>query len=299
MPGSEEYFLGYNQDEIFKWVLAAEGHFRYVKPGSKSEDLACIVKHLAEIEGHSDEAVSHALIARGEDASRKYAELRDRAKDLRKKVQNSTISFPDGLKEIRNLRGYFESFNPKFDISKCSTCGSSEYVAQLQRGLGPMGRDKYLNPRRNNIWSVKEDMASVSKKDVLGIYGSELVAKAGEALFVQVDVATGKVGAPLHLRPSVWINMGLGVGIPLLALWRKMRNKWTLPLVVAGGHFFSKVVDYVQEVWAPLGAGFGTAYAATATQLGAGRGYVVKANKTVSALPIGTAPTPGRFAITG
>ncbi|KKM03626.1 hypothetical protein LCGC14_1772580, partial [marine sediment metagenome] len=64
--GSKEaYYLSFNRDEIFKNLIAGEGHFRNFN--SQKEDsvgfLNCIVKHLADAEGHCDEAVSHALIA--------------------------------------------------------------------------------------------------------------------------------------------------------------------------------------------------------------------------------------------
>jgi len=72
LTGKEDYFLNFNRDEIFKGIVAVEGHFRNVKPGFEAGDLACIVKHLADVEGHCDEAISHSLIAEGKETSSKF-----------------------------------------------------------------------------------------------------------------------------------------------------------------------------------------------------------------------------------
>ncbi len=270
MPGSEKYFLGFNKDEIFKWILAAEGHFRYVTSENKSEDRACIVKHLAEVEGHSDEAVSHALIIQGEDVSVKYAKLRDMAKDLRKRVQTSQLSFSEGLIKIRSLRSYFESFNPDYDISKCSTCGPKENVYRIEKtllmqsgnsfqdwNLGEMQRFKREKPLNYRQTSSRVGYYDMTKRnDVLGIYGAELVAKAAEMGFTAIDRSVGKLTAPIHERPSVWLNMIGGIGIPLVTLWRKVRAPWDLPLIAGGGHLFTKIVDYLREAISP-GLGLG------------------------------------------
>lgn len=270
MPGNETYFLKFNNDEIFKWVIAAEGHFRYVTPDNEKGDLNCIVKHLAEIEGHSDEAISHSSIVKDAETSMKYAQLRDKAKRLRQQIMDDGISLNEGLKSIRSLRGYFESFNPEYDISKCATCGSTENVYRIEKSLtmqsgnsfqdwnlGEMQRFKREKPLNYRQTSSRVGNYNMTKRnDVLGIYGAELVAKAAEMGFTAIDRSVGKLTAPIHERPSVWLNMIGGIGIPLVTLWRKVRAPWDLPLIAGGGHLFTKIVDYLREAISP-GLGLG------------------------------------------
>jgi len=126
----EGYYLNFNRDQVFINLIASEGHFRNFK--SLKEDstgfLNCIVKHLADAEGHCDEAVSHALIAENSETSRRFLELRDEIRSFRKWIQISPITRDDGIREIRKLRRSFEGFNPDYDVSKCETCGDSEEI---------------------------------------------------------------------------------------------------------------------------------------------------------------------------
>jgi len=128
----ERYYLNFNRDEIFKNLIASEGHFRNFK--SLKEDTAgylnCIVKHLADAEGHCDEAISHALIAENEETSRSFLELRDTIRDFRRYVQSSPITRDEGIREIRKLRRQFEGFNSDYDVSKCETCGDTSEVME-------------------------------------------------------------------------------------------------------------------------------------------------------------------------
>jgi len=160
MPGNEAYFLEYNKDNIFKGLIQAETHLRHAKPGQQDEGLNCVVKHLAEIEGEADEAVSHSLVVEGEEVANKFRELRDQVRQLRKEFQKGKITPEEGIRRLRRIRGFFESFNPEYDISKCDTCGASEEVlkaffqkaspvvgAGLQRSA--LGLVKYLAARYN------------------------------------------------------------------------------------------------------------------------------------------------------
>ncbi len=126
----EAYYLNFNRDEIFKALISSEGHFRNFT--SLKEDssgfLNCIVKHLADAEGHADEAISHALIAENEETSRRFVELRDEIRTLRKWIQSSPITRDEGIREIRKVRRQFEGFNPNYDVSKCEACGDSEEI---------------------------------------------------------------------------------------------------------------------------------------------------------------------------
>ncbi|MFN3330493.1 MAG: hypothetical protein ACK419_06170, partial [Pyrinomonadaceae bacterium] len=128
MVGDAKSFLLWNKDEIFKNLIAIEGHLRNVKPEFKSQDLSCLVKHAADIEQHADEAVSHAAELGMDDLSAKFRELRDRIRDYRRTLQQSNLPVEENIRRIREIRRFFESFNPEYDISKCKACGNIEEI---------------------------------------------------------------------------------------------------------------------------------------------------------------------------
>ncbi len=126
----ESYYLTFNKDEVFKSLIACEGHFRNLKSVDKDSRgfLNCVVKHLADAEGHCDEAISHSLIVDGKDSSMKFLELRDEIRTFRKWIQSSPITREEGIREIRKIRRQFEGFNTDYDVSKCESCGDSEEI---------------------------------------------------------------------------------------------------------------------------------------------------------------------------
>jgi hypothetical protein len=128
MVGDPRFFLKYNKEEIFKNLIQAEGHLRNMRPGLQSQDLSCVVKHLADAEAHADEAISHAAELGDDEASRKFMELRDMLREFRRRIQEEPPSMQEAIRQIRKLRAYYESFNPEFDISKCKVCGIEEII---------------------------------------------------------------------------------------------------------------------------------------------------------------------------
>ena len=145
MESKEAYYLRFNKDEIFKNLIATEGHFRFLKDRSddKSGFLNCCVKHLADAEGHCDEAISHALIASDNEESRKFLELRDEIKKFRNWIQTRPINREQGIKEIRRLRRKFEGFNEDYDVSKCETCGDTDAImTEARKILSQLKQDK-------------------------------------------------------------------------------------------------------------------------------------------------------------
>jgi hypothetical protein len=126
----EKYFLTFNKEEIFKNMLAIEGHFRNISESSHSDQgfLSCIVKHLADAESHADEAISHSLTVEGEEQSRKWAALRDQLREFRRKLQTQPVSMEEGIRQTRQIRRFFEGFNREYDISQCKACGNIEEI---------------------------------------------------------------------------------------------------------------------------------------------------------------------------
>ena len=122
--GKEAYYLRFNKDELFKNLLAAEGHFRNISDvtGDTKGFTNCSVKHLAEAESHADEAVCHSLIVADAQTSEKYKKLAEAIKELRHDVQDGNVKASDGIERVRKIRREFEGFNPDFDINKCEAC---------------------------------------------------------------------------------------------------------------------------------------------------------------------------------
>ncbi len=149
----ESYYLNFNRDQIFINLLHTEGHFRYFIILKEDEKgfLNCCVKHLADAEGHCDEAISHALIAESEDSSRGFLELRDKIRELRRYIQSSPITRDEGIREIRKIRRSFEAFNPDYDVSKCETCGDpAEVMEDITKILSELKNNSYATAAHEN-----------------------------------------------------------------------------------------------------------------------------------------------------
>ncbi len=114
-----ENFLRWNKNEIYKGLLAVEGHLR------NFYDIGCIIKHLSEIESHCDEAISHSAELNLDEISLKFKELRDKIRELKEKI--TEMDPIEAIRTIRRLRKEFESFNKEFEI-KCA-CGHNQYTS--------------------------------------------------------------------------------------------------------------------------------------------------------------------------
>ena len=230
----EAYYLNFNQDEVFKNLLASEGHFRNVDPKQDSYGfMNCIVKHLADAEGHADEAISHALIVKGKADSQKFNKLRDELKSFRKKLQESSIDQAEGIKEIRRIRRYFESFNPKYDVSKCQSCGD------IDGFIKEFNATKNLNTPRNNYSIVDDNMPSKSKvsgKDIALMYGGQWI---GLGVNAGIDSFLSQYGMPLKL--------GLAALLPVATYFVKMPKYLAEVLILTGGYLSTKLPDYVGQ----------------------------------------------------
>lgn len=122
--GKEKFFLRYNQDEIFKGLLATESHFRNVQ-GKDLDDsgfMNCAVKHLAEVEGHADEAICHSVVVADAKTSDNFKKLRDEVQEFRHDVQAGRVNPSQGIERVRQIRREFEGFNPEFDVDRCKAC---------------------------------------------------------------------------------------------------------------------------------------------------------------------------------
>ena len=171
----ESYYLIFNKDEVFKSLIACEGHFRNLKSVDKDSMgfLNCIVKHLADAEGHCDEAISHSLIVDGKESSKNFLELRDEIRNFRKWIQSSPITRDEGIREIRKIRRQFEIFNPDYDVSKCEACGDS---AEIMEDITKILSDLRNKPKAMAAHEADLEDFLVMEKDM----AEKLIAKLSE-----------------------------------------------------------------------------------------------------------------------
>jgi len=96
-------------------------------------------------------------------------------------------------------------------------------------------------------------------RDVGIEYGAQHIAKGINRALIEVDRMTGKAAAPIQERPSVWTSIGLGIGLPLAALYLKVRDPYDKLLILIGGFLSTNVWDYIEETIAAAGGGGGAA----------------------------------------
>lgn len=214
----EGYYLNFNRDEIFKNLIASEGHFRNftnIKEDS-SGFLNCIVKHLADAEGHCDEAISHALIAENEESSRSFLELRDTIRDFRRYVQSSPITREEGIREIRKVRRQFEVFNPGYDVSKCEACGDpAEIMEDITKIISDLKNNSQVKAAHDNdaedFLAMEREMAEkvIAKlSEKYGVEPPELII-SDECHEPMTGLYTGRImvcktGVNLHVLAHEW-----------------------------------------------------------------------------------------------
>lgn len=231
----EAEFLEYNRDEIFKNLLAVEGHLRNLSDEAYSpEYYSCIIKHLADAESHADEAISHSLIVSGEEESEKYERLRDMVRGLRKRFQASPPRVKVAILETRRIRRFFESFNKPFDISKCISCGTT-LSGKPEKPLYSPAYTK--NPDRKMAW-----------RETGVLVGSVHVGKGITLLADQIDIYTGVQTQPLEKKYSTWINLAGGLALIVLPrLYKRFSPTMDTFMTIVGGVMTTKAWDYAAE----------------------------------------------------
>jgi len=103
-------------------------------------------------------------------------------------------------------------------------------------------------------YTLEVNNMAVKGRDIGAIYGSQHVAKGLERGFVEVDTYMGAAGKPVAERPSTWLNMGLGIGLPIVAWAAKIKAPWDVVLISMGAHMSTKAWDYAEEALVPAAA---------------------------------------------
>lgn len=107
----------------------------------------------------------------------------------------------------------------------------------------------------------------VTYVEVAGINGAEFTAKGLERVFEEIDTVMARAALKPHLRPSTWLNVGIGLATQLGAVFARVRRPWDLILVAEGAHHLTKIIDYVEEYVSPTPAAAAAAARAAAARV--------------------------------
>lgn len=230
----EKYFLDYNKDNIATDLIQAEVHFRKLKDTGQTDSRGhanCCVKHLLHSSGESNEAVSHALVVEGPEASHNFRSLESNINEFRKRLQTESVSPDEGILAIRKLRNQFESFNPEYDVSKCKSCGN------IDGFLEELDKSKNLNTSRNNSYGDDDNMKSknkdISGKGIATVYGGQLIGLA----------ANEGINRYVPVQYNMPLKVALAAGLPLASYFVKMPKVVADVAVLIGGYITTRLVE--------------------------------------------------------
>ena len=228
-------------------------------------------KHIHYARGHMAEAEA--------ELAQEYPHHADLVRDERKKLERDP------------------SYNPDFNMllttieMECEGCKLAQGMLDEARADNP-GRPSFAASRATNLstGAGRELVENVKMrgKDVGIIIGSQHVAKGLERAWIEVD----KVVAPtatLVSKPSTWLNLGLGVALPVLAIaWKKIKAPWDIVLATMGGHMTTKIWDYAEEALVPAGVRYipSAAYSAAEIPGGAPEFYPPRYGQAQSLQPV-------------
>lgn len=258
---------------------------RHIRDGSVHLCDCLPEKHLPLVSGLASEGFIFA-----ESSSEKsfMARMRDKARVYKDKIKRGELRDKEAMNELaswaRGLRHAVEARD--WGFSRSVYAGSSpKYYSESKSFL-----------RGTEYSTVGTTKMTVTKKEILGIDAGAFIGKGASMGWVEVDKAMGKVAAPVHLRPSTYLNLGVGALSQFLAFSRRVKAPWDLPLAVFGAMQLTMIVDYAGEAL----AGAGGVVAAARVTYPATRTYTATypgGNSTVQTVPMGTAPRP-RYTIT-
>lgn len=136
-----EQFLDFNKDNIFENLLQAEDHLKRIKNDARFQSehsvealdhIQCVIKHITMAKGESSEAQAHTLKSHPENYEN-YLELQERLKKIKEGIASKETTIEELIEDVRDARGFFENFNPDYDISKCRACGAVEDALEVHK----------------------------------------------------------------------------------------------------------------------------------------------------------------------
>jgi len=222
----------------------------------------------------------------------------DQAQEIRKNLWSKGLDVGLGeVQDILTLKRDVGSLQETLYGVKKELTGMDWLVEALFQPEKQDKLTKALNSKDTYVINRDQRMLSSKQKEVIGINGAQFIAKGLERIFVAVDTYMGRSTLKPHLRASTWLNVAIGMGVQLGALYTRMSSPNDIIMVSEGAHHLTKIVDYVEEyVPVPVTVGAAARARAAAQQRivyqQQQQPYTVRVDstRTVEALPTGTAP---------
>jgi hypothetical protein len=101
-----------------------------------------------------------------------------------------------------------------------------------------------------------------SWREIGVIYGGQHIGKGISRGLKELDRYMGKEAAAVQERPSTWVVVAGAVGLPLLAVYAKLKDPWDKLAILTGGFLSTNLWDIIEEAMTTAGGGGGAAGAA-------------------------------------
>lgn len=156
---------------------------------------------------------------------------------------NARVLVHEFMHYLKNVRGQRQ------DEAQVEQMAVKEIVSKYSTG------EKLLKVETSKYTTEAKRM-SVSYRDVLTVYGGDLVADGVEnGLEMYVDPMVTPTATLVQLKASTWINLALGIVLPVGAvMWKKIKAPLDLLLVSLGGHMVTHVADKFLKQVTPAAA---------------------------------------------
>jgi hypothetical protein len=99
-----------------------------------------------------------------------------------------------------------------------------------------------------------------SWREIGVIYGGQHIGKGISRGLKELDRYMGKEAAAVQERPSTWVVVAGAVGLPLLAVYAKLKDPWDKLAILTGGFLSTNLWDIVEEAMVAAGGAAGAAY---------------------------------------
>ncbi len=225
----EEYFLEYNVDNIFINLIQLETHLRNLDTTDNEKGhSACLVKHLAEVEGESSEAISHSATIAPE-KTREFKEIKETAHEMRKKLGDKN---PDEMiLEVRALRKRVEKLNPEWDTSNCKACEVGTKHSSHSH------TESFESHEDAKVFKPAESNSTMVQKEFIPIVAGNLVGGVAD---IGVKMVSGVIPDFGPVTGGNILGIAGGVGIAFLSAKFSKKQSIQLAGVAAGSYMVAK-----------------------------------------------------------
>lgn len=139
-------FLRYNIDNIMDDLVQIERHAESMRAVDAPQHLSCILKHLSDIHGESQEGMGHSSTIAPEKIPL-FRQLAEKADELRTTLRSKVLPQDELIRRIRSVKALFVQLDPTYDTTECRTCGPmGELIKESPDVKGGMAFPDYNSP---------------------------------------------------------------------------------------------------------------------------------------------------------